>query len=163
MDDRDRPRDDLGLLTLTEAAARSGHTRIALRQRVRRGSLPATKGNDGIVRLRATDVDGLPPPDATTDDHEQPEAEAMGAALDVLRSTVDDLRADRDRTRTALDATRDELAAERLRVALAEERTTATTARTAMAEARLAAAEAALAEARIPVVLRVIAAIRGRR
>ena len=163
MDDRDRPRDDPGLLTLTEAAARSGHTRIAIRQRVRRGSLPATKGNDGVVRLRTADVDGLPPPDVAGDDHDQPEAEAMGVALDVLRSTVDDLRSDRDRMRTALDETRDELAAERLRAALAEERTMAATARTTVAEARLAMAEAALAEARVPLVLRIMGAIRGRR
>lgn len=163
MDNRDRPRDDPGLLTLTEAAARSGHTRIALRQRVRRGSLPATKSNDGMLRIRTADVDGLPPPDTTTDDHDQPDAEAMGAALDAMRQATDDARTDRDQARTALDAARDELAAERLRATLAEERTTAATARTTAAEARLAVAETALAEARVPLVLRIVAAIRGRR
>ena len=162
MDDCDRPQDDPGLLTLTEAAARSGHTRIALRQRVRRGSLPATKGNDGVVRLRTADVDGMPPPDVAGGDHDQPEVEAVGVALAVLRSTVNELRDDRDRMRTALDEARDELAAERLRAALAEERMVAATARTTVAEARLAAAEATLAEARVPLVLRVIAALRGR-
>ena len=169
MDDRDRPRDDPGLLTLTEAAARSGHTRIALRQRVRRGTLPSIKGNDGVVRIRAADVDGLPPPDAATDDQDQPEAEAVAAALDAMRQAMDDTRADRDRAwssldhvRSDLEAARSSLAAESLRAALAEEKAMAATTRTAMAEARLAAAEAALAEARVPLLLRVIAALRRR-
>lgn len=162
MDDHDRPPADRGLLTLTEAAARSGYTRAAIRQRVRRGTLPSTKGNDGVVRIRVGDLDGLPPPDAAADDQDQPEVEATMAAMDVLRSTVDDLRDDRDRARIALDAARDELAAERLKSALAEEKTAAATARATVAEARLTTAEAALVQARTPLVLRILAAIRRR-
>src|SRR4051794_10656258 len=43
--------------TLTEAAARSGYTREALRLRVRRGKLRAVKGNDGVTRLDPTGLD----------------------------------------------------------------------------------------------------------
>ena len=152
---------DPGLLTLTAAATRSGHTRAALRQRVRRGTLSAVKGNDGILRVRSEDIDGLPPSEATTDDHEQPE-DPMVMAMDILRTNADELRDDRDRAVSSLDATRDELTAERLRAALAEERAGAAVAQAVAAEARLAAAEAALAEAHVPLVLRVIAALRRR-
>ena len=164
MDDRDRTGRDPGLLTLTQAAARCGYTRAALRQRARRGSLPSVKGNDGLIRLRAEDLDALPPPDADedADDQDQPEVEGIGEAMDVLRSIVANLRIDRDHMRTGLDEARNELSAERIRAALAEEQAAAAAARTAAAEARLAVAEAALAEARTPLVLRIIAAIRRR-
>ena len=166
MDDRDRTGRDPGLLTLTQAAARCGYTRAALRQRARRGSLPSVKGNDGLIRLRASDVDALPPPDADVDmdadDQDQPEGEGVGEAMDLLRSIVADLRDDRDHMRTGLDAARDELSAERIRTAQAEAQAAAAAARMAAAEALLAAAEAALAEARVPLVLRIVAAIRRR-
>ena len=164
MDDRDRTGRDPGLLTLTQAAARCGYTRAALRQRARRGSLPSVKGNDGLIRLRASDVDALPPPDADVDmdADDQDQLEGVGEAMDLLRSIVADLRDDRDHMRTGLDAARDELSAERIRTAQAEAQAAAAAARMAAAEALLAAAEAALAEARVPLVLRVIAALRRR-
>jgi len=158
MVDHGQPPD--GWLTLTEAAARTGHTREALRQRVRRETLPATKSNDGIVRVHLRDLADLPPPDESTADHGQPDDAATGVALDALIATVADLRADLGRTRTALDtATADHLV-DRGRAAHAEALAVAEARRADLAEVRLAAAEAALAEARTPWAVRIIRAWR---
>lgn len=91
-------------MTLTEAAARTGHTREAIRQRIRRGTLRAVKGNDGVLRIEARDLADLPPPDATTDGQGDANEATADAALAVLVETVADLRADLGHTRTALDA-----------------------------------------------------------
>ena len=56
VDDQGRPGNGPGWLTLTEAAARTGYSRDALRQRIRRGKLSASKGNDGQLRVQARDL-----------------------------------------------------------------------------------------------------------
>ena len=45
------------LYLLSEASERSGATVEAIRQRIRRGTLHAIKGNDGRVRVKLTDAD----------------------------------------------------------------------------------------------------------
>lgn len=154
-----QPPDDLWL-TLTDAAARSGHTREALRQRIRRGRLRATKGNDGQLRVRARDLADLPPPDPSGADPGQHDGMALDVTVDVLASTVADLRADLERTRTALDTAMDGRMVDRGRAERAEAQAVAEAARAVAAEARLAAAESALTEARQPWVVRVIRAVR---
>ena len=67
VDNQGRPGDGPGLLTLTEAAARTGYSRDALRQRIRRGKLSASKGNDGQIRIHARDLGDLPPADLSVD------------------------------------------------------------------------------------------------
>lgn len=158
MADHGQPPD--GWLTLTEAAARTGYTREALRQRVRRETLPATKSNDGVVRVHMRDLADLPPPDESTADHGQPDDVAMGVALDALIATVADLRADLGRTRTTLDTTTADYLADRGRTAHAEALAVAEARRADTAEARLSVAEAALAEARTPWAVRIIQAWR---
>src|SRR4051794_34699228 len=59
--------------TLTEAAARSGYTREALRLRVRRGKLRAVKGNDGVTRIDPAGLADLPPPELSGDNQGRPE------------------------------------------------------------------------------------------
>ena len=88
-----------GWLTLTEAAALTGHTREAIRQRVRRGSLPAVKGNDGVLRVGARDLADLPPPDATVVDRADTGDTTVDAALAALVATVADLRTTLDKSR----------------------------------------------------------------
>lgn len=158
-DDQGRPPDDQWM-TLTEAAQRSGYTREALRQRVRRGTLPATKGNDGQLRIQARDLIDLPPPDATTDDQGHGDDAITEAALAILVATVADLRADLVRTRTALDTAVADYLADHGRAERAEAQAKAETIRAATAEARLLAVETALAEARLPWAIRIIRAIR---
>jgi hypothetical protein len=156
--------------TLTEAAARTGYTREALRQRMRRGKLRAIKDNTSTLRLDPRDLADLPPPDQAVGDHSQPENDSRDVALDVLGATVADLRSILDNLRQDLERTRLDLGqaqrhrlddhgrAERSEAEAATER-----ARAERAEARLAAAEAALAEVRTPLILRIIQAVRGRR
>lgn len=154
MADRGQPPDEW--LTLTEAAARTGHTREALRQRVRRETLPATKGNDGVVRVHLRNLADLPPPDESMVDHGQ----ADDVALDVLIATVADLRADLGRTRTALDTAVTDRLADHGRAVRADVLAVAEARRADAAEAKLTAAEAALAEARTPWAVRIIRAWR---
>lgn len=149
-----------GWLTLTEAATRTGHTREAIRARIRRGSLPSSKGNDGQLRVQARDLDDLLPRDAAVDDPERLQGPAMAALLQAiagLRTTVDELR-------TTLAVTTDKAVADRLadhgRAERAEAQATAEAERAARAEAQLIAAEAALAEVRTPWAIRVIRAWR---
>ncbi len=147
-------------LTLTEAAARTGHTREALRQRVRRETLPATKGNDGVVRVHLRNLADLPSPDESTADHGQLDGSATSVVLDALIATVDDLRADLGRTRTALDTAVADRLADRGQATWAEALAAAEARRADVAETRLTAAEAALAEARTPWAVRIIKAWR---
>lgn len=142
-----------GWLTLTEAAARTRYTREAIRQRVRRGSLPAIKGNDGQLRVQTRDLDDMPPPDATTDDPGQMNGATTDATVVVLLATMVDLR-------TTLDATMDKALFNHGRAERAEAQAAAEATRASMAEAQLAAAVAALAEARTPWVVRVVRAWR---
>lgn len=139
-----------GWLTLTEAAERTGHTREAIRARIRRGSLPASKGNDGQFRVQARDLADLAPPDAAMAGHGQEEAAAGNVTMAGLLSTVAGLRAAMDEMRTTLAATMDKALADRVadhgRAERAEAQAAAERERAAMAETRLAAAEAALAE-----------------
>lgn len=160
MDNPGQPPD--GWLTLTEAAARTGYTREALRQRVRRDTLAAVKGNDGVLRVKAADLADLPPPDEAPDNQGQPGDATTVVALDVLAATVADLRADLGRMRTTLDTA----VADRLdshgRAERAEGRAVAEASGAAAAEVRLAVVEAALAEARTPWTVRIIRAWRSR-
>ncbi len=162
MDDQGRPGDGSWWLTLTEAAGRTGYSRDALRQRIRRGKLSANKGNDGQLRVQARDIGDLPPADLSVDDQEQADNASMDVALNVLRATLDDLRTDLVRTRTALDKALVDRLTDHGRAERAEAQAAADSARAAVAEARLAAAEAALVETRTPLVLRVIRAFRSR-
>ena len=154
-----QPPDNLWL-TLTDAAACSGHTREALRQRVRRGSLRATKDNNGQLRVQARDLADLPPPDPSGVDPGQGDGTTPDATLDILVATVVDLRTDLERTRTVLDKALNDRLVDRGRAERAEARAAAEAARAATAETRLAAAESALAEARQPWIVRVIRATR---
>ena len=154
----DHGHDMTGMLTLTEAAARTGHTREAMRQRIRRGSLPATKGNDGQLRISVRDLDDLAPPDATTDVPGQPDDAVTDAALAVLVATVADLRADLVHIRSALNVAQADRMADRGRAERAEAQALAEAARATLAETRLAVTEAALADARTPWAVRVIRA-----
>lgn len=151
-------------LTLTDAAARSGHSREALRQRIRRGNLRARKGNDGQLRVQARDLADLPTPDVSADDPGQtPDAYVDAityATLDVLVATVADLRTDLGRMRTALDKALDDRLIDCGRAERAEAQMAAEARRADAAEARLVAAEAALTEARLPWIVRVVRAIR---
>lgn len=153
-----------GWLTLSEAAARTGHTREAIRQRIRRGSLPASKGNDGQLRVQARDLADLPPPGVSAADPGQPENATTDATAAVLLATLVDLRTTVDDLRTTLAATVDKAQADRLadhgRAERAEAQATAEAARAILAENRLATVEAALAEARTPWAVRVIRAWR---
>ena len=151
-------------LTLTEAAARTGHTRDAIRQRIRRRSLPATKGNDGQLRVQARDLADLPPPDMSADDPGQPANVTPDATPGVLLATLADLRTTVDDLRTTLAATLDKARADHLadhgRAERAEAQAAAEATRANTLEVRLAVAEAALAEARTPWAVRVIRAWR---
>lgn len=158
MDDHGQPPD--GWLTLTEAAARTGHTREALRQRVRRNTLLHMKGNDRVVRVHVRDLADLPPPDESTVGPGQPEGTTASVTLDVLTTFVADLRADLMQARTALDVAMADRLAAHGRAERAEERAAAVIDRVTRAEARADRAEAALIDAQIPWVERIIRAWR---
>lgn len=164
MDDTEQPSD--AWMTLREAAARTGHTKDAIRQRVRRRSLRATKGNDGVVRVSARDLADLPPPDAfpdaTTDDHGQAHMDALAATLDGLRTTLDKTMDNLGHTRSALDAARADHLVAHGRAERAEAEAAASRTRAEAAEARAANIELALSEARIPWAVKIIRAVRGR-
>jgi len=151
-------------LTLTDAAARCGHTREALRQRVRRGSLRAIKGNDGQLRIQTRDLADLPPPDATRDatgaDPGQHDSATLVATTDATPDMLATTLADLARTRTALDTAQADHLADRGRAERAEAQAAAEARRADAAEARLAAVEAVLTEARLPWIVRVVRAIR---
>jgi regulator of protease activity HflC (stomatin/prohibitin superfamily) len=150
-DDRVQPPDTW--LTLTEAATRTGHSRESLRQRVRRGSLPATKGNDGMVRVNVRDLADLPPPDVSTDDHPQPSGgdhvrpgdTSTDATLAALVATMDDLRT----ARADHLADRGRAEAAEARAAAAEARVAELLAETQRHAAELAAVRQDHADARV--------------
>jgi len=161
----DEPLD--GWLTLTAAAARTGHTREAIRQRVRRGVLRATKGNDGVLRVTVRDVVMIPTPDVSSSNPGQDAGDTPVIALAVLTATMDDQRttiADQrtalDGLRTALDKAHADHLVDRGRAERAEAQAAAEGGRATVTEARLVAAEIALAEARTPWAIRVIRAWR---
>jgi hypothetical protein len=170
--------DDPGrLLTLTEAAALSGYSREALRLRVRRGRLPAVRGNDGLVRVKASDLTDLPPvtsddpedtPAVTPDDREDAWLEAQGQRAKATRARIDRARIELAGLRDRLEKER-EVSAERAtqlavmeakHQAAVEAQRVATEARE-RAEARLAVIEEELREARRPLWERLVLAIRG--
>lgn len=154
--------------TLTEAAARSGYTREALRLRVRRRKLRAIKGNDGVVRLDPAGLEDLPPPELSgEDDQGRPEdgdrpetTDDQIMTLDVLRSALDRALDDLGQARSALDRANDDRLVDRGRAERAEAWLEAERARVAGVEARLTTLEAELAEARLPWVVRVVRAMR---
>lgn len=146
-------------LTLTEAAAKTGYSREALRLRVRRGKLKAQKGNDGTIRVDPAELATLQSSDVSTDDQE----DVQDITLDVLAAAMADLRTDLDRTRTALETAQSDRLVDRGRAERAEAEAIAERARAERGEARIAVLEAALDEARIPWLIRVIRAIRGGR
>jgi hypothetical protein len=167
LDNPEKP-DDLRWLTLTEAAARTGHSREALRQRVRRGKLRAQKGNDGVMRVDAQALADLPPPESPGDDHAVSVDGMNDTVLDLLQVALDDLRVSLDReksehgrTRAALDKALDDRLDDHGRAERAEAQVKAEARRADEAERRLAATEAALAEARTPWTVRVLRALRG--
>ena len=130
--------------TLTEAATRTGHTREALRQRVRRGRLRAVRGNDGMVHVDPSGLADLPPPGATTDD----QVDEIALSVDVLVATVADLRADLVTARSTLDEANAGRLVDRGRAERAEAERDAAAARTSAVEADLASARAELVAAR---------------
>lgn len=180
--------DDPGqLLTLTEAASFSGYSREALRLRVRRKKLPAVRGNDGMVRVKASDLADLPPstPDDPEDDHpvhdgdELAEARLQLAILQVDRD-AEKRRADAAQTRVItleeevrdaralVDQRTQEVAQGQKAVGRAEALGEAARAAQAMAEAAAARAEGKvsileneLREARRPLWERVVRSLRG--
>jgi len=153
--------------TLTEAAARCGYTREALRLRVRRGKLRAIKGNDGVTRIDPAGLADLPPPDLSGDDQGRPEEAETPPSTDDHALTVDVLRASLDRAlddlgqaRSALDKAQEERLVDRGRAERAEASLEAEKGRAAGLEARVTSLEAALDEARLPWVVRVVRAVR---
>ena len=119
------------LLTIRQAAERSGHTVAGLKMRIRRGKLAAIKGNDGSLRVKAEDVAGLSPPERD-ERQDRPEV-ILGRIVDQLRG---DLAAANEQASQAREAAAREAA---LRQA---------------AELRVAQLDMVLAEARRPFFVR---------
>lgn len=154
MDDPGHPPTGPEWLTLTEAAARSGYSRDALRQRVRRGSLASQRRNtDGQIVVRAADLADMPPAESVSPvDQGQAGDATEVVALAVLRETVDDLRstladltADLGRTRTALDNAHAASLVDRGRAERAEAEAAAAAGRAASGETAAAEAQASAA------------------
>jgi septal ring factor EnvC (AmiA/AmiB activator) len=120
------------LYLLSEAAERSGATVEAIRQRIRRGTLHAIKGNDGRVRVKLTDADiaaltaarpsGQPygqPSERPSGHHDEDSSaiKALEAYVNTLREDLARERADhaaeRERWREQLDQQRTDHQAER--------------------------------------------------
>ena len=97
------------LLTLSQAAELSGYSREALKQRVRRGRLSGVKGNDGLVRVRREDIQGLPPA-PQSDESEDDTATALASVISQLRDDLatarDDIVTLRDRLEQEREASR---------------------------------------------------------
>ena len=72
--DPDRPplTDRLRLVPLGEAARLSGLSTEAIRLRIRRGTLPCTKANDGRLLVRVADLGELAPGRPTLSDRDRP-------------------------------------------------------------------------------------------
>jgi hypothetical protein len=170
--DKSESRNGPSWLTLTEAAARTGYSRDALRQRVRRGKLRFIKGNDDMLRVDALQLADLPPsntPEATPGPATDVSRDNMLAYIadmiqentELLKETRVDLETARDRLRSDLDRAQFDRLDDRGRAERAEARAEAEARRANAAERRLEAAEAALAEARTPWTVRVLRALRG--
>lgn len=125
------------LLTIRQAAERSGHTVAGLKMRIRRGKLAAIKGNDGSLRVKAEDVAGLSPPERD-ERQDRPEV-ILGRIVDQLRG---DLVAANEQASQAREAAAREAA---LRQA---------------AEARVVVLDVELAEARKPFFLRIFSGLK---
>jgi uncharacterized coiled-coil DUF342 family protein len=134
---------DQSLYLLTEAAKRTGLTVEAIRQRIKRGSLQAVKGNDRTLRVRLTDADlagisnrsptgHVPPTPTSHPTHDdrllkalQEAAEARGEAATLreraekVEAQVDQLQAEREEAR--IRAAHAEGEAKALREAVARE------------------------------------------
>lgn len=107
---------DQSLFLLTEAAERTGLTVEAIRQRIKRGSLQAVKGNDRVLRVRLTTADLASITNRSTTGHFPPTPTGQPP-------TPTSLRPDDDRLIKALEAiaeARGEAAALRDRVEKAE-------------------------------------------
>jgi len=166
--------DGRGWPTLSEAAARSGYTREALRLRARRGKLKVLKDNTGQIRVDPRALADLPPPDTTLDDHGQPgdgseslTPDDLRATLDVLRSTLDDLRVNLGQARSDLAQAQSDRLVDRGRAERAEAEAAIEKGRREAAEAAIAVererrekAEADLEKARTPWLLRTIRELR---
>jgi chromosome segregation ATPase len=125
-------------LTYTEAARRLGTTPDAIRQRVKRGQMQGTRGNDGRPRVwsnaRPNGQTAEQNPDKSLDSPNRTESEQTGQ-MKAMEAHVETLKAQLTRTQDEADKVRwraDELA-DRLR-AIEHERAAEQTAR-AIAEA----------------------------
>jgi septal ring factor EnvC (AmiA/AmiB activator) len=110
------------LYLLSEAAERSGATVEAIRQRIRRGTLHAIKGNDGRVRVKLTDADitALTAARPSGQPYGQPSGhhDEDSSAIKALEAYVNALREDLARERADHSAER-----ERWREQLEQQRT----------------------------------------
>lgn len=157
------------LVTLTEAAGLTGLSSEAIRLRIKRGSLQATRGNDGRHLVRVSDLSDLPPsrdqsrqppsnqtrPDATT--HDWPLGDQSSRLTDQLAEVLAKLEAlrseDRQRAETAeAEAKRlvEDVAQLRERLAKVDAEKVAAMDARQVAEAARERAEAELREARLP-------------
>jgi len=119
---------EVRLLTLTEAAAATGLTVEALRQRVKRRQIVATKGNDRHLRLRLTDDDidrlrpGVPTGQQVGQQVGQPDDpgvfKAMAEHVTTLREQLTRAQADADSARRDVAGVRAEAADERRQAAV---------------------------------------------
>jgi len=150
---------EAALVTLTEAAARTGYSRAALKQRVQRGRLPAIKGNDGVLRVRVADLDCLPPMSPQSPDDTETEALQHPA---LFLSVLDRLRDDAVSSGMILEQARKEAEEARGHVARLEERLTAAGQREGELRARLDRAEATIAELQRPWLARLWRGLAGR-
>jgi hypothetical protein len=87
------------LYLLSEAAERSGATVEAIRQRIRRGTLHAIKGNDGRVRVKLTDADIAALTAARPSERPSGQPDEDSSAIKVLEVYVNALREDLARER----------------------------------------------------------------
>jgi septal ring factor EnvC (AmiA/AmiB activator) len=106
------------LYLLSEAAERSGATVEAIRQRIRRGTLHAIKGNDGRVRVKLTDADIAALRAARPSERPSGQPDEDSSAIKALEVYVNALREDLARERADHAAER-----ERWREQLEQQRT----------------------------------------
>jgi septal ring factor EnvC (AmiA/AmiB activator) len=106
------------LYLLSEAAERSGATVEAIRQRIRRGTLHAIKGNDGRVRVKLTDADIAALTAARPSERPSGQPDEDSSAIKALEVYVNALREDLARERADHAAER-----ERWREQLEQQRT----------------------------------------
>jgi len=141
-------------VTLTEAAKLTGHSREALRLRVRRGKLEARKGNDGILRIERWRLNQLPPPDA--EDADADREDGPGSSLVEVVEVVTMLRKDLEQARTTADDLRQDV--NRIQQEAVNHRVgrEVAEARNELLEIQVATLRAELMEARKPWIKRVL-------